>query len=639
MEEKCGEQMRATSGARIAVSEEPGRCPLCGGPWRVQKTVFRHGKAIELGQFEVRETVHVCANDCRHGSGELVTRRAVSLAKRIMPGRIVGYDVMVRVGMLRFCRHRQREEIREALACEGVLLSAGEVSNLSLLFLDYLQALHDARSAQIRAALKSDGGWPLHVDATGESGRGMLLVVYAGWRKWVLLSRKIPTERAEVILSCLREVVKKYGAPCAVMRDLGGPVTNAVDNLLSELELDIPALACHFHFLKDIGKDLLEPAHGELRALFRRSRIRPKLRGLASALGVKLGNEIEEGREEVKAWQELDEAGHSIPAGRAGIAAVRALAQWILDFRAQSAGRSFPFVMPYLDLYDRCSEGRRAVDAFLCGHLEDKKVSRALERLQRILDPIACEVPFSSVARRLRTRAGLFDELRDALRLVPEHESDETSPEKEAAKMRDIRKQVYQLTESLDARRPERGPAEDTRQAIDTMRGHILKHGDYLWGHEMDLPDEVGGGIRLVDRTNNILESFFDGMKHDERRRSGRKSLAQDLEQLPAGAPLAYNLQDPQYVEILCGSLERLPEAFALLDRTKRESLLAGDEPRLYQATDTLAEFTVESASLPRKDRRLVRTEGMSRRVTKAARSRAPHFPRRRRSELPATAK
>jgi hypothetical protein len=192
--------------------------------------------------------VHVCANGCRYETGAPVTRRAVSLAKRIMPGRVVGYDVMVRVGILRFCQHRQREEIREALAREGVPLSVGEVSNLSLLFLDYLQALHDARSAQIGAALKSDGGWPLHVDATGESGRGMLLVVYAGWRKWVLLSRKIPTERAEVILPCLREVVEKYGAPCAVMRDLGGPVTNAVNNLLSELELDIPALACHFQY-------------------------------------------------------------------------------------------------------------------------------------------------------------------------------------------------------------------------------------------------------------------------------------------------------------------------------------------------------------------------------------------------------
>ena len=250
VQDRCVEKMLATSGVRIAVSEEPGSCPLCGGGWRVLKTVARHCKAVELGELEVRETVHVCANGCRHGSGALVTRRAVSLAERIIPGRVVGYDVMVRVGLLRLSHHRQREEIREALALEGVHLSAGEVSHLARLFLEYLEALHNDRTEQIRAALKSDGGWPMHVDATGESGRGMLLVVYAGWRKWVLASRKIPTERAEVILPCLHEVFQKYGSPCAMMRDLGGPVTNAMNELLAELKKEVPVLACHFQYVE-----------------------------------------------------------------------------------------------------------------------------------------------------------------------------------------------------------------------------------------------------------------------------------------------------------------------------------------------------------------------------------------------------
>ena len=81
----------------------------------MQKTVPRHGKAIDLGEFEVRETVHVCAAGCRYGSGAMVTRRAVSLAERIMPGRVVAYDTMVRAQLERFYHHRQREEVREAL--------------------------------------------------------------------------------------------------------------------------------------------------------------------------------------------------------------------------------------------------------------------------------------------------------------------------------------------------------------------------------------------------------------------------------------------------------------------------------------------------------------------------------------------
>jgi len=589
---------------------------------------------MEMGQFEVRETVHVCAAGCRHDSGALVIRRASSLGAQIMPERSVGYDVMVCIGLERFLHRRQREEIRKNLADIGVYLSLGEISNLAWLFLVYLEELHNARSDKLRAVLKGEGGWPLHADATGEDGRGTLLVVYAGWRNWVLGSWKIPTERAEVILSCLREVVLKFGAPCAMMRDLGAGMTNAMNTLSNELEPDIRILACHSHFLRDIGKDLCSPAHVALRGLFRETKIRPKLRALARDLGLKLGAEIEQARKEVETWQAQTDFTHSIPAGQAGIATVRALAQWILDYKAASTGKDFPFARPYLDLYDRCVVGRRAVDAYLCSDSDDKKVTKVLTRLQRILDPMACDVPFSRIALRLRMRVALFDELRVALRLSPgtrqaeEATAAKLSPQQKSTELCLIRQQVEKLKASLEKRRPKRGPAIDTRNAIDTVLKHLEDHGQYLWGQEIQLPAEAGGATRMVERTNNLLENFFHGMKHAERRRSGRKNLAQDFENLPAAAALAYNLNHSDYVEIICGSLDGLADAFVQLDREKHREHLSG-----IQSTDSAADKPIpaalrtESASLPREDRRLVRNKGIEQRINKAAKSRAPLFP------------
>jgi hypothetical protein len=110
---------------------------------------------------------------------------------------------MVFVGMQRYLEHRQWEEIRAALLAEyGISLSCGEVSNLARLFLDYLLRLHTKRSGELSAALKADGGWPLHVDATGEDGRGTLFVAFSGWRRWVLGAWKLPTERADAIEPC-----------------------------------------------------------------------------------------------------------------------------------------------------------------------------------------------------------------------------------------------------------------------------------------------------------------------------------------------------------------------------------------------------------------------------------------------------
>lgn len=201
----------------------------------------------------------------------------------------------------------------------------------------------------------------------------------------------------------------------------------------------------------------------------------------------------------------------------------------------------------------------------------DPRVHKALERLHRLLHPLDSQVPFEKVDATLRDRAELFTQLRDTLRLRPKPAGRNvtTSPglttEQTAAELRDIEAAVDELAVALAKRRPERGPAKDRRQAIDIVLTHLKRHGPTLFGHLIRLPDNAGGPIRLLDRTNNCLEGLFDDLEHGERRRSGRKVLTQDLEQLPAAAALALNLRSSDYVALLCGSLDQLPQAFAQL--------------------------------------------------------------------------
>lgn len=552
--------------------------------------------------------------------GLRVTRRAACLSTALLPGSNVGYDVMVFVGLERFLHHQQREEIQAALVDQGIRISTGEVSKLSHTFVRYLARLHHARAGQIRAVLKGDGGWPLHVDATGEAGRGTILVVIAGWRGWVLGAWKIATERADLILPCLRQTVRRFGPPCAAMRDLGQAMIPALDDLVSELKLNIPVLACHQHFLADVGQDLLEPAHAELRALFRRAKVRPKLGALVRDLGRELGKEIEDARQAVLGWQSLaaEDTEHRIDPGRDGMATVRALAQWVLDYKAQATGLEFPFDRPYLDLYDRSMTALRATDAFLRTSPQDKVVTRLLKRFHRHLEPVASEVPFRQVVQRLRHRATLFDELRGVLRIVATVPEDET-----VADLEQMHEQLDELVTSLKERRPARGPAQDTREAIDLILEHLETHGGNLWGHAIALPEGVGGGSRLVSRTNYLSENFFGGLKHDERRRSGYKNLGYVLENLPAEATLVRNLQHDDYVTTVCGSLDGLAAAFAEMDRQKRENRLNG-VPQQEQEDDLGAVLQIASASLSPADRRVVRTEEMDHRIAAAAGSRAP---------------
>ncbi len=591
----------------------------------VQKTVPHKGNTLSHGAFCARETVYVCAARCQHQSGVLVTQRAERLQRLLLPYRTLGYDVMVYVGLERFLHHRQREEIRNALQAEhGLSLATGTISDLACLFGDYLRSLHEARADRLHAAVESDGGWPLHVDATGENGRGTMLIAYAGWRRWVLGAWKIPTERADAILPRLREVVGLFGPPCAIVRDLGRAMIPAVNDLVTELGLPIAILTCHAHFLADVGEDLLDASHSTLRKFFRHHKVRPALRGLAREIERKIGRQIAQAREAVQAWQARQDGEHALPDGNLdGLGVVRSLAQWVLDYPADSTGADFPFDRPYLDLYDRCARVRRAVDAFLRKPPVDKEVRRALERLARILEPVPRANSFTEAATTLRRRAKLFDELRTALRLHPSNNGvQEPTPGTCEQELRDIRAAVEQLTLSLKERRPGRGPAQDTRQAIDLILAHLDRHGDSLWGHAIALSAKAGCGVRLVPRTNNLLEGFNRALKQGERRRSGRKILSNDFEHMQPEAALARNLLCSDYVEILCGSLERLPQAFAELDADRRRRLLTADQSSALDSCPDTPE--IAGVSLPKADRRLVRSEAMGKQVLAAARSRAP---------------
>jgi hypothetical protein len=591
----------------------------------VQKTMPRHGVTLEHGSFTARETVHSCTAGCRQ-DGALVTRRCAALALRLPPKTTIGYDVMVFAGIARFVDYRQREEIRATLEREhGIALSSGEISELNRRFLVYLEALHQDRAGALREALAKDGGWPLHIDATGEDGQGTLLVAYAGWRGWALGAWKIPTERADAILPKLRAVAARFGPPCAVMRDLGKAVIEAARDFVGGLERPIPILGCHLHFVKDIGKDLLCASHDDLRGLFRRFKVLPRLRALARDLGRGLGTDIDEARRDVADWLQGAEEPLLVPKGTAGLAVVRALGQWVLDYPNDGTDAGFPFDRPYLDLYRRCHRACRAAESLLRNSHTDLRTQQALKRLRRHLEPVRSELPFQAPARILDTRARLFDELRDAVRLQvkpPSNQRTGLDAPQQAVELRDVKKAVEDLQTSLQERRPERGPAQDTRKAIDLILRHLDRHGPSLWGHVIALPPAAGGGIRLVERTNNVLESVFHAIKHGERRRSGRKVLSQDFQQLPAAAVLARNLTKPDYVTILCGALENLPRAFAQLDALTRSMPLPA---RLRAAAPTGGDDAqIVSSSLPRPDRDLVRTAAMQERVLAEARRRAP---------------
>lgn len=84
----------------------------------------------------------------------------------------------------------------------------------------------------------------------------------------VLGNVKIPSEHADRIVPFLRDIQAAYGDPIALVHDMGGAILKAVAQVFPA----VPDTICHFHFLRDIGKDLLADPYNAIR----RGRRRPR---------------------------------------------------------------------------------------------------------------------------------------------------------------------------------------------------------------------------------------------------------------------------------------------------------------------------------------------------------------------------
>jgi len=622
-------KMRDMQKVPITIAPEESTCPRCIEEMKVQKSYHRSVVTLKYGNVHARIITLECKYECKNPDGSTVTRRPEIISRIVPKGANIAYDVEVKIGLQRYLYHRQREEIQEELRTKhDIKISTGKISDLAHSFLAHLKRLHESRSDDLRRALEQDGGYPLHVDATGENGAGTLFVAISGWRKWVIGSWRLTTECADQITPCLEEIKERFGTPLSIMRDYGRALIPAVQDFVDSVEEDVRILGCHQHFCVIVGKDLLKDSYDELGQLLSKYGFKTPLGSIVREWGRRPDVQGKEVRKDIEKWGS-EATAHKIPEGSTGISILRSNVQWALDISAETKNLRFPFALPHLIFYDRCKVLRRACDAYLKCPPNDAYVVRSLKRLAKILDPIITDDSFCDVTKILRRREGLFDELRVALRVNPKMSKvkipTSKSVEEQVVELKDIEKSLEDFRSSLSERRPKRGPGQDMRDAIDTIVKHLDRHEESLWGHVVQLPEYAGGDIRLIERTNLPAEGFFSGHKSGIRRQTGRKVLTHEMESTPPESALVSNLKDASYVRILCGSIEELPEAFAKLDQEKEaKSRRASNGDKSDQFDQEPVK--IETASLPRSDRIFVRKPFLKKKILDVATSRAPRI-------------
>ena len=104
----------------------------------------------------------------------------------------------------------------------------------------------------------------------------------------VLGNRKMPSERQSIHSGRSYNAWKAaYGMPMALVHDMGSAILKAVLAVFP----GVPDYICHFHFLRDLGKDLFDFEYRTIRRYTRSYGIRAKLNHAARQLKTAVNND------------------------------------------------------------------------------------------------------------------------------------------------------------------------------------------------------------------------------------------------------------------------------------------------------------------------------------------------------------
>lgn len=562
-------------------------CPACDCELKVRKTRIRTVSTLQVGRFRAREVFLSCKR-CGH------TYRSEELCALVAPGANFGYDVMVHAGKALLLRHRNEEEVVAELAERNVRISPREVSSLGMKFVVHLALAHQRRASDLTTHLQSRGGYICHLDATCEGGDPLLMSSIDSLSQIVLGNVKLPAEDERHIVPFLQRLKQTYGIPLALVHDMGKGILKAVATVFPE----VPDFICHFHFLRDLGKDFLGAEYDTIRKRLSKHAVSTKLRyrakqlkadldrrpGLLQALQTGLGNA-------------------ALPAEACQFMPVingYALIEWTLGGKSEGHGYGFPFDHPHLDFAKRIRrlhcEAEKLQTLQLRGKWEDNK---PYFKIYLDLKKIMQDRTLWKAVEAIEEKITVFEKLRAAMRIAASSGRNGLNDEGQKGNIRTIEKGVKKFRAWLTNRKD-----YAHNPAAQKMIEQIDKYWEKLFADPITVQTPSGPILIQPQRTNNILEQFFRSLKRAHRRRTGNASSRRMLRTILAETPLVRNLENPAYLEILLKAKSSLEEVFAETEiGTLREAIRDAQEapgkiPAKLKPLIAMADFPEKLANM-----------------------------------------
>ncbi|NQU65053.1 MAG: transposase [SAR324 cluster bacterium] len=505
----------------------------------------------------MRETISICPKcHCIYHSEEL--------AKLVAPGSNFGYDVLVHVGKALFLRHRNNREVAAELAQKNVQISTGEIAYLGKKFVTYLAIAHQQCADRIKQAMQLKGGYIFHLDGTCEGQSPLLMSGLDSLSEIVLGNVKLPSEKADKIIPFLKDIKEKFGVPLALVHDMGKAILNAVAKVFPKT----PDFICHFHFLRDIGKDLFGDEYDIIRQRLRKHGITTKLRSRAK----QLKQAIDKNPDAIDSFHH-GLKNNGLPQSSVELIptiTVYSLILWALEGKNQGQGYGFPFDRPHLAFAGRLQEIYCHIDQLKNIRLRQSwKDNRSYFKIMGDMKKIMTDKILWKAVNEIESKIDVFDKLRDAMRIAPTRGNRGLNHDGMESTIGRIEQGVRKFRLWLTSRKE-----YSTNQGYRKMIEQIDKYWKKLFADPITV-DGPDGKIRIQpQRTNNIMEQYFRDFKRGNRRKTGNNSSSRMLQNMLAQTPLVRNLKKPEYMKILLDGKTTLEEVFVEIEITRlREDL------------------------------------------------------------------
>ena len=520
-------------------------CQSLSDSLQVLKTRSRKVITLLVGQWIARETVWSDPSSRQ-------SYCSADLRRLVAPGCNYGYDVLVYVGRALFVEAQPVRQIVAQLAKRHVFLSLSTVVELGRRFVALLALAHRRCAGRLQQAMSLQGGYILHLDATYEGKSPMLMTGMDAVMKIVLGNIKLPSEKTDGIVPFLRHLKQCFGAPLACVHDMSKGILAAIHEVFP----DVPDFICHFHFLRDLGKDLLGDQYDTLRK-------RIQTHGTLGRLRARLRT----WQKQIDADPQLQEILAQLPlcgwptqsVSQAPLIAAYLLAHWILAGLQQGQGYGFPFDRPLMALAERAQQVHAHLQSLISLSSDQEwRHNLPFHHLGLDIEALVHDRPLARTIKGLQTHSQLLDQLRQALHIAPVSAHQGLNHEGQAIEMKTLQQNVAAFTDQIRARAD-----YSTTPALKKMIEQIEHYDTKLFASPLVVSTPQGPRTIQPQRTNNLMERFFRDLKRHCRRRTGCHALGRTLRTLLPDTTLVSNLQNSQYLKIPLDGQPNLEALFA----------------------------------------------------------------------------